>query len=151
MSKTGIYENLPLQALSIEDSDILKAETEALLKAKKLSHQTPSASKAKKRKSASEIPKLPVNKGKPSKSVSETFGSSKRETSSSSETLKANEDAFSSYETSPKTSKEKGEETKVVQKLVVHSTPTSILDDGYESCNSTPHGSGRFSLWISQT
>lgn len=132
MSKAGIYENLPLQPLD-------KAETQSLLKAN-------SVKTSKKRKSASEIPRLhnSVSKGRPSKSVSETFSSTKREesTSSSSETLKAaNEDVFSSYEASPKTSKSDG---KAAHKLVTHSTPTSTLDDGYESCNSTPHGSGEF-------
>lgn len=146
MSKTGIYENLPLKPLNIDDN-VANAERESLLKSQK----TKNALKPKKRKSTPEIIKVsPQNNiPKQSRSVAEISNNLEENdlkvNSSSSETLKAGNDGSSSnYEISPRRSKEEEDGTKVYQKTTVHSTPTSTLDDGYESCNSTPHGSGMF-------
>lgn len=50
--------------------------------------------------------------------------------------------------TSNKTVREQDDDEKTnnSQQTNQHSTPTSTFDDGYESCNSTPHGSGEFFL-----
>lgn len=64
MSKTGIYENLPLQPLKVDETDDGKAEMESLLKKQKLKSiqnaLCSAASKPKKRKSTPEVLKVNV-------------------------------------------------------------------------------------------
>lgn len=126
MSKPGIYENLPLKPLKHT-----LCETESLL------HSKPafiiSTTKARKRKSTPEAfvsAREAGGRPKQSKSALDVLqGAEQQEQvegkSSSSETLKA--------------TSEEGEEIRGVGPT--KGTPTSTLDDGYESCNSTPHGS----------
>lgn len=128
MSKTGIYENLPLKPLKHAS-----CETQSLLRHPKPTFVLPTT-KPYKRKSTPEAfvsAREAGTRPKQSKSASDVLlqgmesqqqeGGAK---SSSSETLKA--------------ASEEGEEMRSGQRK---GTPTSILDDGYESCNSTPHGS----------
>lgn len=109
----------------------------------------------KKRKSTSEIQKpiqnnILKNNPKSSKSLSEMVLSNKTQNevnangekrkSESSETIKALGDGQKSSKSTKTANEEDAGETKPG---VQHSTPTSTFDDGYESCNSTPHGSGK--------
>lgn len=95
----------------------------------------------KKRKSTPDLPKLPIfsKRSKSSKSFSEMFYKNHREVGSdefgSSDTLKAaNDESFVGDDLKKPTN--------------VQSTPTSTLDDGYESSNSTPLVSGIHKLSI---
>ncbi|KYB26417.1 sodium-dependent noradrenaline transporter isoform X1 [Tribolium castaneum] len=113
MSSTNIYENLPLKKLG--DSETSKNLISEI--------------KQKKRKSTPDIQKVSSQnniskKAKSSRSISEMLFN--RSDDKSDENLSAGE-------------KSNGEDScKKIQ-----STPTSTLDDGYESCNSTPLVSGR--------
>ncbi|XP_044263788.1 sodium-dependent noradrenaline transporter-like isoform X2 [Tribolium madens] len=113
MSSTNIYENLPLKKLG-------ESET---------SKNLISEIKQKKRKSTPDIQKVSSQnniskKAKSSRSISEMLFN--RNDDKSDENLSGRE-------------KSNGEDS--CQKI--QSTPTSTLDDGYESCNSTPLVSGR--------
>jgi hypothetical protein len=116
MSSTSIYENLPLKKLD--------SESESL----KNSQNIPD--KQKKRKSTPDIQKIsPQNnipkKPKSSRSISEMF-------------FNRNHEANDTEAREIVDDKAADDSSKKVQ-----STPTSTLDDGYESCNSTPLVSGR--------
>jgi hypothetical protein len=116
MSSTSIYENLPLKKLD--------SESESL----KNSQNIPD--KQKKRKSTPDIQKIsPQNnipkKPKSSRSISEMF-------------FNRNHEANDTEAREIVDDKAADDSSKKVQ-----STPTSALDDGYESCNSTPLVSGR--------
>lgn len=106
----------------------------------------------KKRKSASEILSAPFkNIPKSSKSLTEMGINSKTQNdingtekrkSESTETVKATGDE---QQKSPKLQNNLDDDIKPGNP---HSTPTSTFDDGYESCNSTPHGSGKLNSFI---
>jgi hypothetical protein len=117
MSSTSIYENLPLKKLD--------SESESL----KNSQNIPD--KQKKRKSTPDIQKIsPQNnipkKPKSSRSISEMF-------------FNRNHEANDTEAREIVDDKAGDDSSKKVQ-----STPTSALDDGYESCNSTPLVSGLY-------
>lgn len=133
MSKTGIYENLPLKPLKHSS-----CETESLLRNPKPNFILPTT-KPRKRKSTPEafVSAREAGRPKQSKSALDVLQGAEPQQqeggvkSSSSETLKA--------------ASEEGEEIRGGQRK---GTPTSTLDDGYESCNSTPHGSsGKFTVY----
>lgn len=104
----------------------------------------------KKRRSASEILSAPFRKAhknsngapKSSKSLTEMNCGAGRKTVSNG----APETSSGTGEPSPKKRPMDEEEAtaKTGGQNNPHSTPTSTFDDGYESCNSTPHGSGKF-------
>jgi hypothetical protein len=121
MSSTSIYENLPLKKLD--------SESESL----KNSQNIPD--KQKKRKSTPDIQKIsPQNnipkKPKSSRSISEMF-------------FNRNHEANDTEAREIVDDKAADDSSKKVQ-----STPTSTLDDGYESCNSTPLVSGLYVAFI---
>ncbi|RZB39616.1 hypothetical protein BDFB_009982 [Asbolus verrucosus] len=126
MSSTSIYENLPLKKLHSE-SESLKIKNS----------QNFPETKQKKRKSTPDIQKIsPQNnipkKPKSSKSISEMFFNRNHEPNDNVDKRESEENLTSNEE------KTNGEDScKKTQ-----STPTSTLDDGYESCNSTPLVSG---------
>lgn len=127
MSKPGIYENLPLKPLAHSP-----CETESLLRPTKPSFILQNVLVAKKRKSTPDAGSARLTgQPKQSKSTSDVLRGAEQQEggakSSSSETLKA--------------ASEEGEEVSPARGGHRKGTPTSTLDDGYESCNSTPHGS----------
>ncbi|KAK9873733.1 hypothetical protein WA026_002091 [Henosepilachna vigintioctopunctata] len=154
MSSKNIYENLPLKTLNKKDTK--QAENEPLVSQKIKTVQNifnPLDFKPKKRKSNPDIyNRIPSNvsrKPKSSKSISEMFFN--KNTNGLNETLgnlKIGTNSTKSKESLCKNSGDKQDNENVktakVQsnsrdKSVLQSTPTSsVLDDGYESCNSTP-------------
>lgn len=116
MSSTNIYENLPLKKLN-SDSEALKTKNQI------------SEIKQKKRKSTPDIQKVSSQNNIPkktSRSISEMLFNRNHDSSDD----KSEENLTGE--------KSNGEDScKKIQ-----STPTSTLDDGYESCNSTPLVSG---------
>ncbi|KAL3288411.1 hypothetical protein HHI36_002859, partial [Cryptolaemus montrouzieri] len=155
MSSKNIYENLPLKTLN--KKDIKQPENEPLVSQKIKTVQNifnPLDFKPKKRKSNPDIyNKIPSNaarKPKSSKSISEMFFS--KNTNGLNETLgnsKKGNNATKSNESLCRNSGDKqdnesvksgskGEPNIKDKSSNVYLTPTSTLDDGYESCNSTP-------------
>lgn len=98
----------------------------------------------KKRKSSPDIQKIAYQKvsskmPKSSRSASEVF--CKNDAEINENVLK---DDFGSNETLKASDEEKCNENEVKKARNVQSTPTSTLDDGYESSNSTPLVSGKY-------
>ena len=129
MSSTNIYENLPLKKLNSDDSS-------------KTRNGQNSEVKQKKRKSTPDIQKVsPQNnipkKPKSSRSISEMFFN---------RNLEHADNADRESEENLTSGGEKIDAEESCKK--VQSTPTSTLDDGYESCNSTPLVSGLLNLHL---
>lgn len=140
---SNIYDNFPLKSLMKKGNR--ECLDEPKIKTIQNTFNPPQTTKERKRKSSSDIQKPTLQKGtaknsKSSRSISEIFfknnceindNVSPQEEFGSSETLKAaNEEKITDI----------SDESK--KATTVHSTPTSILDDGYESSNSTPLVSG---------
>lgn len=150
MATTGIYENLPLKPLNKDGKENRISETQ----------KTKSDANQKKRKSTSELQGINnVTKGHAKTSATtplianpeDSVVTSKREkspvNSCSSDTIRATNDEeqrffeFDDLEVAQAGAKD-GEKPEGQKIETQHSTPTSGLDDGYGSCNSTPHGPG---------
>lgn len=142
-----IYDNLPLKPLNKEDKENLPDQK---IKTVQNIFAFPTDSKQKKRKSSPEIAKvspqsLLSKRPKSSKSVSEMFYKNHFEVNEngqndefgSSETLRASNGVG-------KMNNDNGSSEDWKKGINVHSTPTSTMDDGYESSNSTPLVSGNF-------
>lgn len=140
---SNIYENFPLNPLKKSNKDSLNVGN---IKTIQNTFNPPQSIKERKRKSSLDIQNISQQKGylkdpKSSRSISEIFfknhcevreNISPQEEFGSDETLKAaNGDKGSEYSDDPK------------KTTNAQSTPTSTLDDGYESSNSTPLVSGK--------
>lgn len=143
ISQTTTTVPLPLTKIVTSSSG-----PDGLSSTKKLLNSSLPASK--KRKSTSEIPKTSsanfqsfLAKIKPRSSRSSSFelcdrkkkkgeGAEEERTGVKNEEIEDDLDA--------------GEETQLTSQKIVnqHSTPTAGFDDGYGSCNSSPHGSGKY-------
>ncbi|XP_023313152.1 sodium-dependent noradrenaline transporter-like [Anoplophora glabripennis] len=141
-----IYDNLPLKPLNKEAKENLP---EQKIKTVQNIFSAPTDSKQKKRKSSPEIAKvspqgLLSKRPKSSKSISEMFYKNHYEVNEN-----APNDEFGSSETLRasngvgKVSNDNGGSEEWKKSINVHTTPTSTLDDGYESSNSTPLVSGK--------
>lgn len=148
MSTKGIYENLPLKPLNKDDKENVKVDEVVAQKVTKID------GKAKKRRSTSEIQKTSQqckNNPKTSKSVTDMclVNSRQNEMNDNCENMKKLQEMKEENKMllieSPSPNKQSEfleEKLNLKQENQQHSTPTSTFDDGYESYNSTPHGSG---------
>lgn len=158
MASTGIYENLPLKPLNKDDKENIEHDlTNQKLKAASQSNTYTIEIKPKKRRSTSEIQKTcqqnTKNNPKTSKSVTDMSMANSRQNEINDNSENARKlkelstDRKSNSTGSPSPNKptppdfDDDEKTNMKQDNQ-HSTPTSTFDDGYESCNSTPYGSG---------
>lgn len=142
-----LYDNFPLNPLKKSNRTSLHEPT---IKTIQNTMNPLTGSKERKRKSSPDIQKPPQHKTtvknpKSSRSISEIFfknhceiidNISPQEEFGSNETLKA-----ASEEKAPEINEDSKKTTNI------QSTPTSILDDGYESSNSTPLVSGKIILY----
>lgn len=139
---SNIYENFPLNPLKKSHRENLH---ESKIKTIQNTFNPQPSSKEKKRKSSPDIQKTPHQRAvtknpKSSRSISEIFFKNHCEIN---DNVSLREE-FGSNETMKAANDENGAETNEDSKKLtnVQSTPTSILDDGYESSNSTPLVSG---------
>lgn len=166
MDSTGIYENLPLRVPSDLSENLQNGNTEITHPVSPVSTTAPTSASgpdglsltkksAKKRKSTSEIPKTSstnfqsfLSKIKPKSSRGSSFEMCDRKKKVKDEKKMGEEEKMDVTEEQRNDEDldkdgEASEEIQLTQKYVnTHSTPTSGFDDGYGSCNSSPHGSG---------
>lgn len=156
MSSSGIYENLPLATLKNEEKENEETESSVI---KTFQNTLYTNNNPKNRKSAPEIQKLSQNSGykgrpKPSRSITEMFFRSGRRHKEVNENvektnqnvLKEPNEVMHGAEVDDVGSKDSDTVDEEKKLLGQKGTPTSNLDDGYESCNSTPLGSGKFNF-----
>lgn len=162
MSSSAIYENLPLATSKKDEKENEETDLNESSVIKTLQNTIYTNNNPKNRKSAPEIQKLSQNSGykgrpKPSRSITEMFFRSGRRHKEVNENvektnqnvLKEPNDVIHGTEVDDVGGKDSDTVDEEKKLLGQKGTPTSNLDDGYESCNSTPLGSGKFNFGCS--